>query len=52
MSVRRQGSTVCVLEARANEQGMARLRFEAKGLSGWCSEKAADGTVLMLRLNV
>jgi hypothetical protein len=48
LGVRRQGSTVFVLETRANERGMARLRFEAKGLSGWCSEKAADGTVLLL----
>ena len=37
------GLTITALETRVNDKGIRRVRFE----SGWISEKAGDGTVLL-----
>ena len=37
------GQTIVALETKVNEKGITRVRFE----SGWISEKAGDGTVLL-----
>ena len=43
----KKGTVIDALETKVNEQGVMRVRFKSALVSGWCSDKAGDGTVLL-----